>query len=146
YGGPAMQDSADGQNKLKHGNRGRGLLVAGIAAATMALSPSASEAALLVYEGFNYEPGALSNADGGTGWKGAWGVDAANQVVAGSLSYGSLQTTGGSFSRSSTANTRSFREFENTIGNSTGEIWISFLIDSGDTFLGAQINHAVVAS
>jgi hypothetical protein len=63
------------------------------------LLPAFVSAGTLVHEDFNYPPGPLSGAGGGTGWSAAWQVDSSPgardmTVVEGTLSYGNLQTSG----------------------------------------------------
>ncbi len=60
------------------------------------LMPGKSEAALVAYEGFDYAAGALGSASGGTGWSGNWSSNSATLVTDSDLTYGSLDTSGGS--------------------------------------------------
>jgi hypothetical protein len=51
--------------------------------------PNSARATLLVYEPFEYAPGGLAGASGGSGWSGNWVTHATPrfQVVTGSLAY-----------------------------------------------------------
>jgi PEP-CTERM motif len=59
----------------------------------LGLMISPAHAVLIAYEGFDYDPGTLAAANGGTGWGSAW---TAGTVVSGSLGYSTLSTTGNS--------------------------------------------------
>ncbi|TWT90509.1 hypothetical protein Mal64_09000 [Pseudobythopirellula maris] len=87
-------------------------------AATLAMTNDAS-AELLAYEGFDYDPGALSGQNGGDGWGGSWG---AGEVVSGSLGYGSLTTTGNS---ALFEGSNSYRLLDDAYG--AGTYYISFV-------------------
>lgn len=63
------------------------------------LFPSLVSAALWIHEDFDYPPGPLSGAQGGTGWSASWQIDPNPgtrdiTVVEGTLSYGNLRTSG----------------------------------------------------
>lgn len=91
-------------------------------AAAVGLSGHAN-AALLAYEGFDYAEGSLSGQNGGSGWGGAW---TAGSVVPGSLSYGSLATTGNSALISGSGGSLSaYRDFAAEYG--AGTYYISFI-------------------
>ncbi len=79
--------------------------MAWLAVAVLAVG-SASQAALLVYEGFDYPTGDLGGKNGGTGWAGSWSGGDNYSVVAESLSMSNLPfaTTGGSIIGQSNAN------------------------------------------
>ena len=53
-------------------------------------------AAAVAYEPFDYSPGALGSASGGSGFSSNWSSNGTTNVVASDLTYGSLATTGGS--------------------------------------------------
>jgi hypothetical protein len=81
------------------------------------------EAALLAYEGFDYAEGSLAGQNGGSGWGGAW---SAGSVVPGSLSYGSLATTGNSgLISGSGGSVSAYRNFAAEYG--AGTYYISFV-------------------
>src|SRR5262245_58201270 len=111
------------------------------AAAVVALAPSA-KAQLLVYEGFNYTAGSqmigtTADGSGGTGWSTTWSTTSANIATntAGSMSYGSLATSGGSVINGNlfgpTANGNVQRLVPNSFGvlaaGGSGTLWMSFL-------------------
>lgn len=97
-----------------------------------------SHATIIVYEGFNYDPGSLDGQDGGLGWGEAWG--SGNWTVsADGLSYTdsqgvSLPTSGGSVT--TTANNSNwvhFRELSpasRALMDDNSVFWMSFLIES----------------
>ncbi|MDB6154349.1 MAG: anchor protein [Chthoniobacteraceae bacterium] len=120
-------------------------VLAGVIA--LALAP-AGNAALLVYEGFNYSAGDLQGNNGGLGWEDAGWNNNTNagtsttsaDVVSGSLGYGSLITNGNSASLANvTTNTAIFRDFATTLGDTAGSIWLSFLIDGTTINCGAGL-------
>jgi hypothetical protein len=117
------------------------------------LTASVSQAALLVYEGFDYDPGTLRGNDGGgglIGWGGPWvrqdntTAGVAATVTAGSMSYtdaggNSLATSGNKASVPTTSGNanRDFRNFGGTIvGTATPEVWLSFMAQAGSTGAG----------
>jgi hypothetical protein len=128
----------------------RSFLKAACLTAAICLVPTASEAALLVYEGFDYPAGNLRGQNGGSGsigWGGAWTqqdnttTGSAGSVVAGSMEYSTLVTSGNRASIPQTSGNagRDWRYFGSTIsGLVHPEIWISFVIQSSSD--GA--NHA----
>jgi hypothetical protein len=107
------------------------------ATAVLALTAAQSSAALIAYEGFDYTAGTdVNGSNGGTGWASAWNNDTAGQWdnTSGSLSYGSLPTSGGKASL--TANNAS-PEIQRTLSNpplqnspDAGTLWISWIHDS----------------
>jgi len=113
-----------------------------IVALTAMLASSAS-AALLLYEGFDYTAGedTLTNSAnvGGTGWTGGWSSNTSRgvaDVASGSLSYGTLQTTGNSAGIDIGLDTRKGTyDFDSVIRNlggvinSTANYWVSYLIN-----------------
>ena len=101
------------------------------AAAILFVTSAQSSAALLAYEGFDYTAGTDVNAsNGGTGWTTAWNNDAAGRWdnTSGSLSYGSLPTSGGKASLINSSSPEIQRTFSNA--PTTGTLWISWLHDS----------------
>lgn len=105
---------------------------------TSAVAPSAS-AALLAYDGFNYDAGSLVGQNGGLGFANAWqlngsGAGSIYNTVGGSLSYTdglgkTLQTSGNSLflSGSPTANNTAQPNRDFSFVRDTGTTWISFL-------------------
>jgi MYXO-CTERM domain-containing protein len=85
-----------------------------------------SNAALLVYEGFNYADGNLTGGNGGIGWNGAWG-NVANP--AGTASGSNVITSGvyfgGDATGANTANSVIFRDLATEYGTDGTTIWIS---------------------
>jgi hypothetical protein len=53
-------------------------------------------AALIAYEGFEYDPGNLNTLNGGTGWTNAWNVNSFSSVSTGNVVAGGLSYTDGS--------------------------------------------------
>jgi hypothetical protein len=113
--------------------------------ALTACALAAARADLLVYEGFDYPVGDLTENGNGTGWQGPW-FDTGNPVVATSTSLGyadaignTLNTSGGAVNTSdgSEATTISGRE----LGERNSELWISLMIqplNSGGDFVGVS--------
>jgi len=102
--------------------RGMALLVVSV----LAMGAS-SEAALLVYEGFDYSVGSLSGQSGGSGWTGAWTSGDNYSVAANSLAMANLPfaTVGGSAVGQSTVN----RDFSYAIDfDSEGIYYGSFIM------------------
>jgi hypothetical protein len=102
----------------------------------LGLTPAA-HATLIAYEGFDYTAGinlnAASAANGGTGWANAWGTSTpattANlTVVASSLSYSTLQTSGGALNVVASATTAlGYRDLAAARGADGTTTWISAL-------------------
>lgn len=63
-----------------------------------------SHAAIVAYEGFDYSAGDLNTRNGGSGWGGAWSANVSADVVSSDLTYGNLDTTGGSVAVTGGAN------------------------------------------
>lgn len=117
------------------------LHVLALSAALAWLPASNALAQLIAYEGFNYSADtSVGSQSGGYGWGGTWAVitDAAAALgtnQAGSLTYGTLPTTGGRAvigkPETTTATTAQIqRQLPNTLTNilgGGGSIWISFL-------------------
>lgn len=110
----------------------------------LALPPSA-HALLLVHEPFQYAPGPLSGASGGTGWSGNWVTHATPRfaVVSGNLAYpaGSpIGATGNSLARTdatgqSSAATRTY----NASTLFGGDMWFSFLVEPSSSNTGSDL-------
>lgn len=58
--------------------------------------PPTGPGAAVACEPFDYPAGALGSASGGTGWSGNWSSNSETKVTASDLTYGNLDTTGGS--------------------------------------------------
>lgn len=125
--------------------------IAGVALATLFCATQTTQAALLAYEGFEYNVGeTFLGASGGSGFSQAWQTNSTNPnnalTKAGSLSYtdgfgNSLQTSGGrgAFTGNGTAtgdntggttgNAQPFRGLTTTRGYGTdaATTWVSFL-------------------
>jgi chitodextrinase len=116
---------------------------------------------LLASEGFNYSNGNLHNANGGSGWSGAWVVQNNNTSTPGyeirnssPLSYSTLQTSGGfavggrdylTAGRGLNVNTSGpFAAYlsNGLIGASGKTLWMSFLIRKDDNT--DQPSHVVL--
>jgi hypothetical protein len=111
-------------------------LVLSVAATLMATS---ARAQLIAYEGFDYAPGSqlfgTGQGTGGIGWATPWSATSAAIATnnAGSLSYGTLPTSGGrvlmgNFGSATASSQRLLPGNLGTLGASaSGTIWISFL-------------------
>ena len=97
-----------------------------------------ANATLIAYEGFDYTAGTTLNAaaaaNGGSGWKAAWGTSTPGttgtfSVVASSLSYSTLQTSGGSLSVAGVGTTTAlgYRDLAAARGTDGTSTWISVL-------------------
>ena len=89
--------------------------------------------ALLAYEGFNYTTGALSSANGGIGWTGAWTVGGGagvTEILSGSHAWTGLPTTGNRFRIYDTDGVHQeiTRTLTKTFGVSVETYWLSFLV------------------
>ncbi len=73
----------------------RQALRASVVVAVVSLAPTI-QADAVAYEPFDYPAGALGSASGGTGWAGDWSSSSATFVAANDLTFGSLDTSGGS--------------------------------------------------
>ena len=63
-------------------------LVAALVCWFSAVSLTTVHAALIAYEGFDYDPGNIATLNGGTGWTAAWTSNSTTgSVVAGGLTY-----------------------------------------------------------
>jgi hypothetical protein len=135
----------------------RQIVSACILSAATCFVPAASDAAVLAYEGFDYEVGALGTANGGTGWGGAWssvnppttaGASSSHSVAAGSMTYSNLVTGGNqdriSNSGGSTAAGAAFRNLAAsfTLDEANPVLWLSFMGQADNTTTGG---HAGVA-
>jgi hypothetical protein len=97
---------------------------------TIAASGGGGGGSALVYEAFNYTAGtsALSGANGGTGWGGAWGTNS-HQVT----SPGSTYSNGGNLSVAGLkATINANNSIARTLGAtySSGTYWIAFVINT----------------
>jgi hypothetical protein len=108
-----------------------------ILVALVAMVASSASAALLLYEGFDYKEGALTGQNGGTGFSAGWTTsnNGGLNVVAGSLSYGVLPTTGNSVygevrpdspSWTHRGNVRAANALAASAG--TQDYWVSYLL------------------
>jgi hypothetical protein len=110
------------------------------------VSTSTTQAALIAYEGFNYDAGSLlNNLNGGYGWQTAWlGAVANSQIVSGSFTYNDgfgnvvtaygnrLHSTGdgvtdglpGAVTANTTQSPRRLLPYQGTAGGTT---WMSFM-------------------
>jgi hypothetical protein len=105
-----------------------------LAASLLLVTAHSAQGQLVVQESFAYPAGvSLQGLAGGTGWAGSgasWSDPSSSTTTAsGSLTYGGLETSGGSVTLSSFP-----LQFQSTTRNmasalpSTGEFWVSFLI------------------
>jgi hypothetical protein len=103
------------------------LLIAVVACSLTVATAVTSHATLLVYEPFDYAEGSLAGQNGGIGWGSAWQAGAGGSVVSGSLSYGTLATTGNSLviSGTSGALASTFRTLSTAYG--AGTYYVSFI-------------------
>lgn len=102
------------------------------AVAALALSAvSASQAALLVYDGFDYTAGVINGTQsGGTGWSTNWVVGEANapSIVSPGLTFTGLDTEGNALSDATVQSRGTRRTFDNTgLGGDGTSIWFSAL-------------------
>ena len=126
-----------------------------VASATVSLNVTTAGAELHVYEPFDY-PGGSLNGQGGafeTGLTGTWHASTSAQVVAGSLSYGSLPALGGSignlntgsnnYGGSRTISVSALRE--NGMLNDGATLWFSMLVGygSGGNLTNARLGFAL---
>jgi hypothetical protein len=131
-----------------------------IAMMMMLAVTAASQAELLMYEGFDYQAGAdlvdaadnTTGVNGGTGFAGSWflknSTDPRPTIDSSSLSYGSLQTSGGSLSYS-TGRSRPWRDTVDLSSyyDQVGEtVYVSYLLDGSggyerQTFFGAKVGQ-----
>lgn len=90
---------------------------------------SVAFATILSYEGFDYATGNLEGRDGGSGLSGSWSVTTGSwNVVADSLSYSNLDTTGNKAVAQTGATNIAARSTTTQV--SSGELWASILVDS----------------
>jgi hypothetical protein len=103
------------------------LLTAVVACSLTVATSVTLHAALLVYEPFDYTEGSLAGQNGGIGWGSAWQAGAGGGVVPGSLSYGTLQTTGNSVVVNATSGAlgSTFRTLSTAYG--AGTYYVSFI-------------------
>jgi MYXO-CTERM domain-containing protein len=97
-----------------------------ISTCALLVSATLSNAALLVYEGFNYADGNLLGGNSGIGWNGAWG----NVANPAGTATGSNVVTGGVYfggdaTGANTANSVIFRDLATEFGADGTTIWIS---------------------
>jgi hypothetical protein len=105
-----------------------------LAIAILAAGTVSFAGATILFDDFNYPIGPLDGQNGGTGWAGAW-VGIPEYVVApGSLSYGTLATSGNraQFIPSNLASTNSLRTLSG-LGSDGSTFWLSFLISFDGT-------------
>lgn len=112
---------------FRHFSLGLKGLAAAIVCTFAVASTSTVNADLLVYEPFDYQAGPLAGQNGGIGWGSPWQSGAGGDVVAGSLSYGGLATSGNSLVISGTtgALASTFRDLSQAYG--TGTYYVSFI-------------------
>ncbi len=121
------------------------LMLAGLAL------PHSARATLLVYEPFEYSPGGLAGASGGSGWSGNWVTHATPrfQVVTGSLAYpaGSpIASSGNSLARTdSTGQSSAATRTYNASTLFGGDMWFSFLIEPSSTNTGSDFRMQPLA-
>jgi len=97
-----------------------------ISTCALFVSATLSNAALLVYEGFNYADGNLTGGNGGIGWNGAWGTVAnpAGTVTGSNVITGGVYF-GGDATGANTANSVIFRDLATEYGTDGTTIWVS---------------------
>ncbi|HTJ78051.1 MAG TPA: hypothetical protein VL357_03570 [Rariglobus sp.] len=99
------------------------------------LSASPASATLFSYEPFAYSIGSpLDTQNGGSGFSSAW-TASNSTIVSGSLSSGSLPTSGDALSitakvdaGASGLGANTYRPFTSTLGGAGQDVWVSFLI------------------
>jgi hypothetical protein len=104
------------------------ILTAGLMSMLAVAMSTSVQATLLVHEPFDYPVGALAGQNGGTGWgTNAWQTGAGGNVVAGSLGYGSLQTSGNSMVITATTGAlgSTYRTLNTAYG--AGTYYVSFI-------------------
>lgn len=105
-----------------------------------ALSAAPASGTLLVYDPFNQAVGNISgtaSSGGGAVWPGAGTWAGGGTVSAGSLSYGSLQTSGNQANYDAVANAN--RAIGATFGGANSDIWVSFLISANRNDSGISL-------
>lgn len=134
-------------------NNGKIISVIAVGTATLgtAMFASKAQATLVAYEGFNYTPGISLPADqsptawnGGNGWSNTWNTANGDEPVigTGSLSYGSLATTGNMMTvpNATSHGNGAARTLDSTAQNdfiyggaTTGTMWVSALVQQNYT-------------
>jgi hypothetical protein len=106
--------------------------VALLCLAAWGLCGSSARAALLAYEGFDYQAGGLHNQNGGTGWGNGWNATGL-AVAAPGLNYAGLATSGNAVVPSGG---QGYRHLSAAAPNTAGTtLWASYLISqSGPNF------------
>lgn len=91
---------------------------------------SQAEASLIAYELFDYSPGGLNSASGGSGFTGPWNSAPGMDVTAAGLTApGALSTVGNALTLSQLGGgaTSAQRFLSSPISGSSGEIWLSHI-------------------
>lgn len=102
----------------------------GILAAAIIATPAAN-AALIAYEGFDYNEAngtSISGLNGGTGWDEAYPTPDGSHVLAAGLTFSTISSVGKSMTRSGGTLTDDGRNWDTTFSSTT--YWYSFLVNS----------------
>lgn len=109
------------------------------------LGLASTQAAVIAYEGFEYEASenGLNNASGGTGWANNWSA-VNNDTVTPGLNYysgGNQLITSDGAARLDVANGGNFRSFAPAYATAAGTYWISFLsqVPNGTSYAGLSL-------
>lgn len=96
-----------------------------------AVAMGPASAALIIYDGFDYNAGTLAGANGGTGWTSPWtqsGTTTVLSTVSPGLSYNQLQVTGNAMSDTSTGAQLAYRSYDTTgLMDDGNSVWFSVL-------------------
>lgn len=121
----------------------RNLTIALVAVAAVALLAGSANAAVIVYEGFNYPAGNIDGTqNGGTGMTGAWATSGIQKLytVAGSgLTFTGLSTEGNAAQRSDRSGGAEMNRgisvaSQNALTADNSTIWFSVLMDTADSY------------
>jgi len=82
---------------------------------------------LIAFDPFDYPAGAVSGANGGTGFSAAWAAGSSFSVNSGNLSTPTYTGTGNDVQFSSTSSATMYRPVLTTFGVTGSDIWISYL-------------------
>ena len=111
---------------------------------------ASTQATLLVYEGFDYDTGALAGGNGGVGFTNSWANSGAggDTVTSPGLTYtnGSTLATSGNYTTvSNTATAGSFRDFSSvSVASGTQTYWVSVIAQTNGNAFGASGDEASI--
>jgi len=127
-------------------------LTLGIGTAALFVLTQAVNAAPLISETFDYDPGSLVGHNGGDGWSNAWSVTAypaaatgSIEVTAGSLAFSDYATTGNKLSLSidtTTAFAAPLASRNVAVSAGSGDLWVSYLYRRTDATIGTTTSRS----